>query len=111
LNAPTTEGARLFTIVGMFVGILLIFSYLKNIIHILAGVLKERLLPGLNLEHYVSAMLGVSLVLLVLDLLLGTFVMQFNENLSFITALYFAVYTATVRTIEINYDYHTPFIR
>jgi hypothetical protein len=103
---PSSDLSRLFTIGCMFVGILLIFSTIKHVFHILAQTIKRRLLPGLNLQHYVYSLAGVSLGLFLFVLMVGTVFMQVNEQITFVNALYFVVSTATVRSTHTTTHTH-----
>ncbi|KAJ1444007.1 hypothetical protein B484DRAFT_389147, partial [Ochromonadaceae sp. CCMP2298] len=92
---PSSDASRLFTIVCMFVGILIIFSTIKHVVHTMARTIKKRLLPGMNLQRYVSGVAIVSGGLFVFVVLVGTVFIQINESTTFVMALYFIVSTAT----------------
>lgn len=97
--APTI-GIRLFTVFTMLFGILFLFTYIKNVVHQVGTVLKRQVLPSLSLQHYVGGLVVVSFSSLFVILAVGTVFVYFNEGLHFVDALYFIVYTATVRHIN-----------
>lgn len=98
-NDEPSVASRLFTTFLMVFGILFIFTYIKDVLHAVARTIKNSIIPTLNLEHYVGAMLVVSLSLLVLTVFVGVMFVCYNEQLGFVTGLYFIVYTVTVRIL------------
>lgn len=93
---PTTT-ARLFTVFTMLFGILFLFTYIKNVIHSVGRALKRCIIPSLSLEHSVLGLVIVSFSSLFIILAVGTTFVCVNEDMHFVDALYFIVYTATVR--------------
>lgn len=81
----------------MIVGVLFIFTYVRDAVHGFGRSIKKFILPTFRLQHNLLALLCVAFTILVLLLGVGVMVIVFNEGYGFVTALYFAVYTATVR--------------
>ena len=81
----------------MVFGVLFIFTYIRDVIHAIGKTIKRYILPSMHLPNSLAAVLLFSCVSFFLVLSVGVIFIHFNEDFSFVTSLYFFVYTATVR--------------
>ena len=81
----------------MVFGVLFIFTYIRDVIHAIGKTIKRYILPSMHLPNSLAAVLLFSCVSFFLVLSVGVIFIHFNEDFSFVTSLYFVVYTATVR--------------
>ena len=91
-NIPSSKSSQLFTIFSMFFGILVVFSSIIEVTRIAFSFVSNKT----NITHFHHSLI-LYLVMLLLTLLIGSLSFMFLEDISFVTALYLAVQTSTVR--------------
>ena len=91
-NIPSSKSSQLFTIFSMFFGILVVFSSIIEVTRIAFSFVSNKT----NITHFHHSLI-LYLAMLLLTLLIGSLSFMFLEDISFVTALYLAVQTSTVR--------------
>jgi hypothetical protein len=94
-----TTGSKLFTTLFMLLGILFVFTYVNGAVGFIGRSIKHYILPLVKLQDSILGFVAVCIILLLCVIGVGTLVIVYNENCDFVTALYFVVYTATVRAV------------
>jgi hypothetical protein len=98
---PVTDGGKIFAMISIFVGIVVIFSIISEVVYVVfiegmkhsKKIRKNRTPLQITVKRTYESFLWV--ILLVLLLLLGSAVYVIFEDMTFLEAFYFSTYTCT----------------
>lgn len=92
---PQREVSRLITIPVIVFGILAIFSAFASAFAASTQFLGKFLFPKFNEHYQIGAAFLKSVLIVIVTIFVGVVVVYFSEDVTFVTALYFVVFTVT----------------